>query len=426
MKRVYVSGFESSTVLELRAFLDIRVWLNSAPDCTHDVVKLTALDFPAVDVSNLPFDHACYDYVYASLSVFNDIYTRSFPYYEKTYHGLLNAFNSLFGYCYRLLVSERIEYVVFANIPHEAVDFIVEKIARYLNIPILMCHQSPFAERFWVARDLSDFGKFSKIPELSSNEHYQLKRDFDWFYMSGERHQYNFRKLISDLWKAPRSFPYVFYKYKQAFDYRKSMSVHIRTNISLERKYVYFPLHLQPELTTSALGGIYADQLLALERLAEMLPSDWVIYVKENPKQTEMQRDKVFFQRIAALSNVNIVPMQTNSMELIRSAQFVATITGTAGWEAISVGKKVLVFGLPWYRCLPGVFQFQPSLVVDDIALSPSIDPKDLEAAVTRLLCKAGCGVVDPAYSVLVPGYDRKKNARQVADVIQILVRVDG
>ena len=44
-----------------------------------------------------------------------------------------------------------------------------------------------------------------------------------------------------------------------------------------KRKYVYFPLHVQPEMTTDTLGGIYEDQLLALERLDRILPDDWCI-----------------------------------------------------------------------------------------------------------------------------------------------------
>jgi hypothetical protein len=194
---------------------------------------------------------------------------------------------------------------------------------------------------------------------------------------------------------------------------------HIQPEIDLDRKYVYFPLHLQPELTTSALGGIYVDQLLALERLSEILPLDWLVYVKENPKQTEMQRDAGFFQRMARLKNVILVPMESDSLALIRASQFVATITGTAGWEAISLGKKALIFGACWYQHLPGVFRYTPSLTLNEIMSSPAIPSSSLEAATAQLLCMAGCGVVDPEYSILVEGYDDRENARQVAGAIQ-------
>ncbi|WP_016834371.1 hypothetical protein [Herbaspirillum lusitanum] len=424
-KRAYISGFDSNIVLHLKKFMDVRVWMHDEAGCTHHVGKLTSLDFPIESLPASPVDRDCYHNVYGSLPVFIDIYSRSFPYYEKSYHGLLNAFNLLFGYCYRLLTSERIEYVVFANIPHEAVDFIVERIARYLKLPVLMCHQSPFPDRFWVLRDLNDFGRFAEIPELSSNEHYRLEREFNWFYMQTGDYQYGAKKLLKDILVAPLSFPYAFYKYKKAFDFRRNLERRIAPNISLDCKYVYFPLHLQPELTTSALGGIYSDQLLALERLDEVLPADWLIYVKENPKQTDMQRDAEFFQRLEMLRNVRIVPMATNSLELIRASQFVATITGTAGWEAISLGKKTLVFGLPWYRYLPGVFRFDAGFSIDTLCAAETADPLVLEAAVRKLLGKAAEGVVDPLYCVLVEAYANEKNALKVARAVEVLVCSD-
>ena len=52
---------------------------------------------------------------------------------------------------------------------------------------------------------------------------------------------------------------------------------------------------MQPEMTTSAIGGEFRDQLLALEKLSNILPSGVKIYVKENPKQTLMHEDHYFF-----------------------------------------------------------------------------------------------------------------------------------
>lgn len=39
-----------------------------------------------------------------------------------------------------------------------------------------------------------------------------------------------------------------------------------KADVDFNKKYVYFPLHLQPEMTTDAIGGIYRDQILAIER----------------------------------------------------------------------------------------------------------------------------------------------------------------
>ena len=37
---------------------------------------------------------------------------------------------------------------------------------------------------------------------------------------------------------------------------------------SLKKRYIYFTMHYQPELSTSPLGGVFVDQILACEILA--------------------------------------------------------------------------------------------------------------------------------------------------------------
>jgi len=54
---------------------------------------------------------------------------------------------------------------------------------------------------------------------------------------------------------------------------------------------------------------------------------------------------------------VSLIPVSTSTFDLIYKAQAVATVTGTAGWEALLNSKPPLIFGLPWYRDCPGVFR---------------------------------------------------------------------
>ncbi len=128
-------------------------------------------------------------------------------------------------------------------------------------------------------------------------------------------------------------------------------------------KYVYAPLHYQPERTTCPEAERYSNQLLMLKVLAQSLPQDWVIYVKENPTQLlpntahgERGRYAYFYQDLSEISKVRIVSMQEDPFSLIDNSQMVATLTGTTGWESILRGKPVLCFGNAWYESCEGVF----------------------------------------------------------------------
>lgn len=121
-------------------------------------------------------------------------------------------------------------------------------------------------------------------------------------------------------------------------------------------KFIYFPLHLQPERSTIPEGGVFEDQMMALDILRACLPSGWKILVKEHPRQfhkfdfqKHMYRSKAYYKRIHEMKNVTLCPMHIPQEELVKRAELTATITGTGGWESLCIGKPAFVFGNTWY-----------------------------------------------------------------------------
>ncbi len=128
-------------------------------------------------------------------------------------------------------------------------------------------------------------------------------------------------------------------------------------------KYVFLPLHYQPEMTSNPSGDIFVDQLLCVDVLASNLPKDYKIYVKEHPSQFfahtagHTSRIKEFYDDLLRYKNVRLLPLDSNPFQLMKGSKAVATITGTAGWEAMVLKKPVIIFGLSWYENYEGVLK---------------------------------------------------------------------
>src|SRR3989338_1862162 len=110
-------------------------------------------------------------------------------------------------------------------------------------------------------------------------------------------------------------------------------------------KYIYYPLHINPEYSTQIQGTMWLDQVTLIELLAKSIPFDWKVYVKEHPGTLVARtRPLSFYKRLKKIPNVAIVPIDADMHTLIINAQMVAVITGTSGWEAILRGKPLITF----------------------------------------------------------------------------------
>lgn len=365
-----------------------------------------------------------YEKIYQYLPVFLDMHQRRFPYFQNTLYDLVGDFNRQFGVVYRLLESTQPDLVLFGNIPHGGHDFLLYRVARAMGIRTLVLFQIPVCPRFMILEDIDDFGQFSKKMTGTTDEIGILPEIRKPFYMRRKapslRRVYRFLKPLVD---PGTTLPYL-RKSIRYMKYRVSHSAAIQ-RIQEFGLYAYFPLHLQPEMTTSSLGGMYVDQMLAIERLARKMPSGSRVVVKENPKQNEYQRPASFYERLAAIPNVVLVPTKIDTFDLIKRSLFVATVTGTAGWEAVNLGKPALVFGKAWYERLPGVFKYKPDIDLDKVIGFKS-DQAVLERMYQELLSHSWPGIISSPYFALTPGLDIHANNQKVADAIRSAIGSNG
>jgi hypothetical protein len=130
-------------------------------------------------------------------------------------------------------------------------------------------------------------------------------------------------------------------------------------NVNFENRYVYFPLHYQPELTTTPLGNEASDQIYVIRELSKALPNGVELLVKEHPSQHArvlhggQGRFLGCWECVSQLPNVTLCDPDISSISLVKNAEAVVTITGTAGWEAIVNKKASLHFGGAWYQFFP-------------------------------------------------------------------------
>lgn len=448
MKNTIIWGLEkpiTSSALQALAEerkINIIAWFGNPKESkavTHNGFDL--LFGPIREFPRKKCDAKLYNKIYKNLYVFMDMLSRAFFFQNKPVQEYLNIYNLLLDYFYFLLTHQKIELIIFDDAPHDGPNYLLYCLAKEMGICTLLVCQSFFPDRFFYTYDIEDFGLFENIPEFQEMENIKLQRKYekDLFYMKPDSLGMKMRKKLTILfnfstWKQQRMevlrqslckydglYDQVLQhairkisEHKREKEYRRRVKALFVDKIDKQAKFVYFPLHLQPEMTTSALGGVYCDQLLAVERLANWLPPDWEIVVKENPKQSNFMRGKLFFERLRAIPKVRVVALETNTYELIKNCQFVATISGTAGWEAISGGKKTVIFGKAWYRFLPGVFYYSEELSLN-MVLSYELKHAELEAQLAVLMKKAAPGIVNVDYLETLPTFQSADNHQKIS-----------
>ena len=281
--------------------------------------------------------------------------------------------------------------VIFPTIPHTVYDFVIYSLAKLYGIRTIMMEPTWISDRVVIMRDYikgpdflykkivppADISLAKLSPDMRKEYELQTRGNSDAtpVFVKNIKHKYSgmrlFRIKLRSLFTTITVHKDILVVWKVFTRFFRRFRPHLRKEYEhfavapdFTTPYVYFPLHYQPERNSSPQGDIFVDQLYLAKVLASSLPAGWRVYVKEHPTQWLYRgldffsyRFRGYYEALGRIPNVKIMPIYTHTYTLTARSRAVATITGTAGFEAVVRGKPVLVFGYPWYRGAPGVFE---------------------------------------------------------------------
>ena len=396
------------------------------------------------------------EHFHSSAETFCDQLTRSSSRYQRRSHSMINLHEYLDYYhllsdtIAQKIIEREITHAIFFDVPHLAIDTLIYDLCVSMDIQIIVLTQY-FPDQVFSVSRIQDIGKCTL--EIENAPQYPLDTtgqelayiEKKW-QEKGPRGRLKFVHAINILSylaiKSPKSLlnlkhivrtvervsrvvgtlpewrdPFNKFFDHDYLDYLEYLSRYEKNAIDYSHPYIYIPLHLQPEMTTSALGGIYRDQLLMIEHLHRLLPTGWKILVKENPKQGPYARGPMFFHRFNRLESVSMVPSDTDTKLLAKNSKLVATVTGTAAWEAIQMGTPAITFGNAWYNSLPGITPYDPN--IDLVAVSQKvIDQETLSRSAGALFGKCHKGNIDKGIFKIASGFDKTLNEKTVGKLL--------
>lgn len=341
-----------------------------------------------------------------------------FDYYNMSLDQKRNLYFKYIQYWRGVLTTLKPDAILFSDVPHAVYNYVLYIVAKNLNIRTLMYKRTALPDRLVFFEDYKKFPEIAEGLKKSENESIEFKNlseDLQDYYNSqldpktdstpiyrGRGHIKkrtehvgrvlpSFRSIVDNLinfnfFKTSLSYlkvllnrrkvlsldevyyPYYRLKLWQRKGNRKMKKLqeeYLRlstSDVDLSKKFIYVPLHYQPESSTSPLGDFFVDQILMIRTLSAALPDDWFIYIKENFIQWEYVRGHLsrypgYYEEMAKLKNVRLVPAEMSTYELIDRSVTVACVTGTAAWEAVLRLKPALIFGYVWFMYCEGIFR---------------------------------------------------------------------
>ncbi len=435
------------------------VYKRTRPLYTHDCLEYSQ-ELPPIDgsllESLLPYKEMAMHIMCREIHY--DIYERR--YLEKVYYRILR-------YWANEIISNNINLVIFMVTPHHCGEYILYALCRVKNIKTVILYPQlanngvgfflgntlentgeSIATRYEQIKDsdieLSEFmqGIYAnakgnivmslKDPKamntevrkmfLAKNSLKIIKKDvfrilkikLNILKMNNKQRSLDYYRRLCDIRIKSRIYEK---KMDHIDDYEK-----LSKKIDPKEKYIYMPLHMQPEASTLPMAGVFEDQMIMLSMLSFFANKyGFKIYVKEH--YVQVNREPGFYKRISDLANVDLITLEENSLNLIRKSMAVASITGNCLLEALINKKYALAFGDGHcFKGAPNILQVKSNAELEEslniiLTRKPSFEDADIKRYLRAIQDEMVYSYIDGLKEVY-SDYDKNKTAKKIVDYI--------
>lgn len=341
----------------------------------------------------LPLDAQIIKDMFECEAVFMDLVNRLEWKQEVTYEVRKQQYYRHLRFWNDYISRHKINFYISAWIPHEIPDVIIYYLCKARGIPVLYLHTCTVRDISFIEEDINlsadcihdRYTQLCKDYATQDNpDVIQLSKALEQRFVNlanpkGEKPPVESVKRLT-YWQKVRGLasgnPLAFLRYlclyctpkgirrasnawrrwRRMRATKKYYDKHaIRPDMKAD--FIYMPLHFQPEASTNPMGGAYNDQLLVAAMLNSCVPKNVFIYVKEHPRKSGwLARSPDYYAELVAMKHVRLIAQDVDTFELREQCTAVATVTGSAGFEALFREKPVLLFGHRFYMYADGVF----------------------------------------------------------------------
>jgi len=322
---------------------------------------------------------------------------------DLSYRQRTILFYKYCAYWWDKISKNSIEIFISLTIPHEVFDYICYEMCRCLGVQTVIMSKSKILGLYHVINQLEDFSEKSskdsnpvdKMATAVINDYFDLAEKHSLSTSDLQKYKekksesirydknkyttaikkilsagasllngvmYGFNQIENDCMNPVyKSGNIVFriYRFLELNSREKEIKYEYDSCVTppdLNKKYIYFPLHYQPEMTTIPRGDLFYEQNYLVSLIANNLPEDWFIYIKEHRVFDFRGRYRGYYKQLIKNKRVKILPINYSSHSLMKSSMAIASVTGTAVWEGLLQKKLSIVFGYQFYTNLPGIY----------------------------------------------------------------------